>query len=302
MTEHPFRGCISRAQAGPHGVQTVDFRARFKLHTNASSERRTGSLFKQASLNCNLLFVISSKEENKIIFVHIESFVLGYKWRVDKKDGTTSFRQQDQLSLPSWYRWQRHLFLHALFFTGSLTGGLLMAHVAHLEWNPQSILLLAALIFVWANLEYLIHRFILHGSIPLLQGLAREHSYNHHHYFTDTFMFAQQGLDLNRILLMPWHLFGVLALNGLLAVGLSLFTEKLALLFYFAGLFYSLLYETMHGLSHWGFGSKFPLLQSTLFHHRQHHDIKKMNFTNFAVVFPIIDSIWGTQSAKANGQ
>lgn len=209
-----------------------------------------------------------------------------------------SFRQEDQLSLPIWYRWQRHLLLHVLLFSGSLISGLFWAHSTQLVWSLQNIAFLAGLTFVWANLEYLIHRFILHGSVSLLSGLAQEHSYNHHHYFIDKAMFAQQSLDLNRILLMPCHLVGVLALNGILALGISLFNEKLGLLFYFAGVLYSLLYEMIHGLAHLNFGLKLPLLQSVLSHHRQHHNLREMNSKNFSVIFPIVDFLWGTQIKK----
>lgn len=217
-----------------------------------------------------------------------------------KKFDVLEFRIEDQLSLPTWYSWQRHLILHLLFFSISLLIGLFWAQTIELIWSFLNIAILVGLIFVWANLEYLIHRFILHGSFPLLTDLTREHSYNHHHYFIDKAMYAQKNLDLNRILLMPIHLLGVLVLNGILSQGISLIiNERIGLLFYFAGILYAFLYEMVHGLAHWNLSAKISLLKTVVSHHRQHHNLKEMNSKNFAVIFPIIDFIWGTQVKKS---
>ncbi len=206
------------------------------------------------------------------------------------------FRQRDQIALPKWYRWHRHLLLHFTLFSVSFIGVFIWANMVDLEWSLQNTLLLFSLVLVWANIEYLIHRFILHGSSSILRRLAREHSFNHHHYFTNQDMFATQRMDLNRILLMPQHLFGVLILNAIVSSVLSLFAAQLAVIFCIAGILYSALYEVIHGISHHSSDTKSPWFDGLRSHHRQHHDLKTMGSTNFAVVFPIVDSIWGTHA------
>lgn len=202
-----------------------------------------------------------------------------------------SFRRQDNASLPFYYHW----FLHvAVNFTAILT---LLGTAGLRVWNSEnsfSAVLIGCFVPTWALIEYGIHRYLLHGKSPFLQRLAREHSFNHHRYFTQTHMYSDRPIDLSRVFLMPSHLLGLLAVNGGISWILETLRPGIGWSFFAAGLLYLLAYEVMHGLCHSSLSSRSVWIRKIQEHHRFHHGLRNMAHSNFAIVFPFLDHLFGT--------
>jgi sterol desaturase/sphingolipid hydroxylase (fatty acid hydroxylase superfamily) len=163
--------------------------------------------------------------------------------------------------------------------------------------NLMSIVILIAFFFVWAIVEYSLHRFVLHGLVFSFLKFKVEHSVFHHGYFNDQNMSVVTPVDTNRVLLFPLDLISVLLINFMLSYLLSIFFgQETALLFCVAGVFYSIAYECLHAICHSNLAEKFPVLESIAQHHRVHHDPLRMSTVNFAVVLPVIDKWFGTSS------
>ncbi len=157
----------------------------------------------------------------------------------------------------------------------------------------HNIPVMTVFVFMWSLIEYFIHRYLLHGEIPSHQNA--EHS-AHHGYFTREFMKVEKGLDANSVLLIPIDLMSVVALNSFLSYGISIFTnENMALLFFLSGTLYVIAYEILHAVCHLPIETKSPLVKALVRHHKIHHDKIWMKRKNFAVVFPFMDSFFGTK-------
>jgi hypothetical protein len=211
-----------------------------------------------------------------------------------------AYRLRDNAQLPGWYSASLHVLCQLSLFALSGVAGMVWLQKTGVHYNAGLLLQLVGLVIVWANIEYLIHRYILHGTTALFRKLAREHSYNHHHYFTDLEMMASARIDVSRVLMLPEHLLSVLLLAALLSAGISAVRPILGAAFFCAGVVYVLIYEILHGFSHLSAGRKIPILGRIFTHHERHHNLKQMRFTNFAIVIPLIDELWGT--SESGGQ
>lgn len=184
----------------------------------------------------------------------------------------TEFRDHENALIPNWYHWGAHIGLN---FTILIVA---MVWPMTYEWENWELIALPAFVFAWALIEYVVHRFILHGDATWTRILQHEHTESHHGYFTNDHMSAGQLVDIRRVLLLPHHLLPLLALNGLIAMAAGK-------AFFIAGVIYILIYEIVHAYAHSPFGT----VQS----HRTHHD-PEFSTKNFAIVFPIIDRWFGT--------
>lgn len=195
---------------------------------------------------------------------------------------TRRFRRHHNRQLPSYYAWQGHILINASM--------LILAFA--LTFREASLLLTLAWLPVWGVIEYFLHRFALHQWLKL--KLARHHSIFHHLYFTEAEMHASEGIDTNRVLLLPLDLLSLLVATFLGALLLQLtHSTQLAASFALAAVIYVTLYETIHGLSHLKSAPRF--LRHWVLHHQAHHNTKRMHAVNFSVVIPWLDELMGTK-------
>jgi len=179
----------------------------------------------------------------------------------------------------------------ALAGAGLATGAWL-ARAAHLTdlWIVPAYLLIANLT------EYLIHRLLMHRPLwP--RTLYRNHTLGHHRAFHHDSMEIASWRELD-LVMMPWFsllLFfvgtapvAVLAWRALGpgATGVFMLTAVLSFV----------LYEGMHALYHLPLGvlARLGLLDNGVFrflydHHRHHHRLARMRWTNFNISLPLSD-------------
>jgi hypothetical protein len=198
------------------------------------------------------------------------------------------FRFQHNQALPAWYGWGLHVGFNACALLTTTVGAALLIP----KFNLAEILMLAFGFVAFAVLEYFIHRFVLHG--PHRSRLSFEHSVQHHTYFTHLFMQAGEPIDLNRVLLFPADLVSAVAVNmGVaLAVGAAAGFHRACLAF-IAGNLYITAYEIAHAICHAPYVPR--ILQKMVAHHKAHHDPQNMRAANFAIVFPVLDTLFKTR-------
>ena len=202
------------------------------------------------------------------------------------------FRTKDNQTLPGYYHWVAHL----IFNFGFILGLIVFGFTRWTSATPIKVLGgLPLLVLLWGVVEYLIHRHILHGSLPFFRKVSKEHSYNHHRYFTNQHMYAEQCIDVSRVFLLSDHLLGLIAFNIILSLGVGVVYPEIGWMLFLAGVFYVLIYEVVHGLCHFRWQPSISWGQRLLQHHRDHHDLSQMSRANFSVVFPILDKILGSE-------
>lgn len=204
-----------------------------------------------------------------------------------EREEIQSFRDHNNDRLPFWYDWKLHVLCNLSFI-------LFAALLALLFIQKFSIIIFLGSLVAWGIIEYAIHRFVLHGKKDDLK-LKIEHSGYHHNYFTKNEMNAKKLIDLNRVFLMPLDLFTVIFLALVLSAFLLPMSESICATFFLAGIIHITAYEVIHGLCHFEFSKNYPKLDSLIHHHVDHHELEKMSATNFSVVYPFIDTWFGTR-------
>jgi len=199
-------------------------------------------------------------------------------------------REENRSALPKAYHGSVHILLNVLLLAGALTA----VGVALSSPRASDVPLVLGCLVVWSLIEYAAHRWVLHRHRRIHAALYREHSQQHHGYFTDEFMHTESHVDINRVLLRPWDVLLVEIAAAVLAGGVALVDVRLGLLFFATANLYCVAYEVLHGLYHCAWSENVPGLRAMTRHHRAHHDPTSMGRWNFAVVFPILDSIFGT--------
>lgn len=185
-------------------------------------------------------------------------------------------------------------------------GTLSAAAVGLALWLARS----ARLVDVWivpayllaANLsEYLIHRILMHRPLwP--RTLYRNHTLGHHRAFHHDSMEIGSWRELD-LVMMPWFsllLFFASMAPLDLAVA-SWLGRGAAGLFLLTAVVSFDAYEGMHALYHFPFRvlRRLHLLDRRVFrflydHHRHHHRLKRMRWTNFNISMPLSDRCFGT--------
>jgi sterol desaturase/sphingolipid hydroxylase (fatty acid hydroxylase superfamily) len=193
-------------------------------------------------------------------------------------------------TLPAGYRGEVHAVLH-FGLLGGLTG--LGAAALALEADARALAAVVLLVPPWSLLEYVIHRFVLHGRWA--PGLARDHGI-HHACFPPGALFFRSHLDLYRVLQRPQD---VLALEGVASavaglVGLAGGAVPALAVATSANLYF-LLYEVVHAVAHSERLSALPLLGGVARSHQAHHGDAQWNF---AVVVPVVDRLLGTRAPR----
>jgi hypothetical protein len=149
--------------------------------------------------------------------------------------------------------------------------------------------------------EYLIHRLLMHRPLwP--RTLYRNHTLGHHRAFHHDSMEIGSWRELD-LVMMPWFSLlafsvGLAPLVGLVAWTLSRGAAGLLLL---TAVISFVSYEGMHALYHLPLATlrRLRLADNVVFrflydHHRHHHRLTRMRWTNFNISMPLSDRWFGT--------
>jgi hypothetical protein len=149
--------------------------------------------------------------------------------------------------------------------------------------------------------EYLIHRVLMHRPLwP--RTLYRNHTLGHHRAFHHDSMEIASWRELD-LVMMPWFsLLLFFASMAPLVLGVASWRGRGAAgLFLLTGVATFVLYEGMHALYHLPLPrlGRMHLLDSRVFrflydHHRHHHRLARMRWTNFNISIPLADRCFGT--------
>ena len=202
--------------------------------------------------------------------------------------------------VPRSYSGTRHL---ALTVGASLVVVLFcvfrLSDVRGVEW------LTIPVTFVYANLtEYFVHRGPMHRPFRGLWLVFKDHTLEHHHYFTHESMELSGMRDLAAILFPPFNLalfvggagFAVAFLLG------SWISTNVGYLFLAVALGYYANYELFHLAYHMPGSSwvgRLPFMGRLRLHHTRHHDLQLMSRFCFNITYPICDVVFGTMGPKA---
>jgi hypothetical protein len=185
-------------------------------------------------------------------------------------------------------------------------GGLAGAAFAFAAWLARSARLRDAWIvpayLLVANLtEYLVHRVLMHRPLwP--RALYRGHTLGHHRAFHHDSMEIGSWRELD-LVMMPWFTV-LLIFMGMAPAAVAVaavFGRGAAGLFLLTGAVTFVLYEGMHALYHLPLPllGRLRLLRNGVFrflydHHRHHHRLTRMRWTNFNISMPLADRLLGT--------
>lgn len=149
--------------------------------------------------------------------------------------------------------------------------------------------------------EYLMHRWLMHRPLwP--RTLYRNHTLGHHRAFHHDSMEITSWRELD-LVMMPW--FSLLLFFAVLAPIVALVAWALgrgaAGLFLLTAVISFVAYEGMHALYHVPASllRRLRLLENRAFrflydHHRHHHRLTRMRWTNFNISMPLSDRCFGT--------
>ena len=154
--------------------------------------------------------------------------------------------------------------------------------------------------------EYLIHRLLMHRPLwP--RTLYRNHTLGHHRAFHHDSMEIGSWRELD-LVMMPW--FSLLLFFAGMAPMVAVITRAVgrgaAGVFLLTAVISFVLYEGLHAIYHFPLPvlRRFGLLRSRAFrflydHHRHHHRLKRMRWTNFNISLPLSDWAVGTIETEA---
>jgi hypothetical protein len=149
--------------------------------------------------------------------------------------------------------------------------------------------------------EYLMHRLLMHRPIwP--RAFYRSHTLGHHRAFHHDSMEIGTWSEIE-LVMMPWFSLALFfAVMGPVVVAVAWgFGRGAAGLFLLTGVATFVLYEGMHALYHLPgpLLARLRLLDNRVFrflydHHRHHHRLTRMRWTNFNISMPLSDRCFGT--------
>ena len=200
---------------------------------------------------------------------------------------------------------RRHLVTFAALSAGAAAIGIGLARSARLRdlWIVPAYLLAANVV------EYLMHRLLMHRPIwP--RAFYRSHTLGHHRVFHHDSMEIGGWPELE-LVMMPWFSLavffgGIAPVVAAVAWGLG---RGAAGLFLLTGVATFVIYEGMHALYHFPLPAlrRLRLLDNRAFrflydHHRHHHRLKRMRWTNFNISMPLSDRWFATSETEADWQ
>jgi hypothetical protein len=202
-----------------------------------------------------------------------------------------------------------HLGRHLGGFAGLATAALALA-VWLARWARLSDLWIVPGYLLVANgVEYLMHRLLMHRPLwP--RALYRGHTLGHHRAFHHDSMEIGAWRELE-LVMMPWFSL-LLFFGGIAPVAATLawaLGRGAAGLFLLTAVVSFLLYEGMHALYHFPSSAlrRLRLLDNRVFrflydHHRHHHRLTRMRWTNFNISLPLSDRWLATLETEATWQ
>lgn len=208
---------------------------------------------------------------------------------------TTPIKNISKEERPLTYRYTLKIFFN---------GGVLLAITFYFLANLKDPSLIEFLTFpmmlIFGSLTvWLVHKYPLHRRLSVFPYAYRKHTIEHHSLYT------YHDLEIKNFKEIPYIMFGVLDVIGFALVFVPImyfinsliFSENVVNMIIASSSGYFLIYEFFHTISH--LPSNHPILKVRYFkfmwnHHRIHHHPRAMNSTNFNIVFPIFDYLFGT--------
>ncbi len=217
-----------------------------------------------------------------------------------------------QLSAPHRARLQtagfslrRHLALFAALAGAATAVAIWLARAARVSdlWIVPAYVVVANLI------EYAMHRLLMHRPLwP--RAFYRGHTLGHHRAFHHDSMEVGAWAELE-LVMMPWFslAFFFAAMAPTVAAIARMLGRGAAGLFLLTGVATFVLYEGMHALYHFPMPAlrRLRVLDNRVFrflyeHHRHHHRLPRMRWTNFNISMPLGDRCFGTVETEAEWQ
>jgi len=200
------------------------------------------------------------------------------------------------------FRLGLHLGAFGALAIGVATVGVWLAGRA----RPRDLWIVPAYVVVANLAEYLMHRLVMHRPLwP--RAFYQGHTLGHHRAFHHDSMEIGAWRELE-LVMMPWFSLGIFFVGmgpSVAAVAWG-FGRGAAGLFLLTGVATFVLYEGMHALYHFPEPvlAKLRLLDNRVFrflfdHHRHHHRLTRMRWTNFNISMPLADGLFGTVETEA---
>ncbi|HXU00528.1 MAG TPA: sterol desaturase family protein [Polyangia bacterium] len=190
-------------------------------------------------------------------------------------------------------------------------GALAVAAVGVASWLAASARLrdlwIVPAYLVAANVsEYLVHRLLMHRPLwP--RTFYRNHTLGHHRAFHHDSMEIETWRELD-LVMMPWFslLLFFVGMAPVVAIVAWALGRGAAGLFLLTAVVSFVAYEGMHALYHFPAAvlERLRLRDNRVFrflyeHHRHHHRLKRMRWTNFNISMPLCDCCFGTIENEA---
>jgi fatty acid hydroxylase family protein len=209
-----------------------------------------------------------------------------------------------RLQTPS-FRLARHLGMFGALAGTAAAVGIWLAGAARVSdlWIVPAYLVVANLV------EYAMHRLLMHRPLwP--RAFYRGHTLGHHRAFHHDSMEIGGWPELE-LVMMPWFslAFFFLATAPLVVVVARTLGRGAAGLLLLTAVATFVLFEGMHALYHFPLPAlrRLRVLNSRAFrflyeHHRHHHRLPRMRWTNFNISMPLADRCFGTLETEAEWQ
>lgn len=199
----------------------------------------------------------------------------------------------------------RHLAVFAALAAAATAFAIWLARAA----RPGDLWIVPAYLVLANLIEYAMHRLLMHRPLwP--RAFYRGHTLGHHRAFHHDSMEIGAWLELE-LVMMPWFslAFFFAAVAPAVAIVARVFGRGAAGLFLLTAVGTFVLYEGLHALYHFPLPAlrRLRLLNNRPFrflyeHHRHHHRLPRMRWTNFNISLPLADCCFATVETEAAWQ
>ena len=200
---------------------------------------------------------------------------------------------------------RRHLVVFAVVAGAASTIAIWLAR----EARASDLWIVPAYVVMANVIEYVMHRLLMHRPMwP--RAFYRGHTLGHHRAFHHDSMEVGAWPEME-LVMMPWFslAFFFAAMAPTVAAVARVLGRGAAGLFLLTGAVTFVLYEGMHALYHFPLPALrgLRLLDNRAFrflyeHHRHHHRLPRMRWTNFNISMPLADRCFGTVETEAEWQ
>jgi hypothetical protein len=238
-------------------------------------------------------------------FRHWASRRRAAKFSLSKQEGANVRAARRARLQTTSFSLARHVCAFAVLAGTAAAIGMWLARAARASdlWIVPAYLVLANLV------EYAMHRLLMHRPIwP--RAFYRGHTLGHHRAFHHDSMEIGAWPEL-QLVMMPWFslAFFFLAIAPTVALVARTLGRGAAGLLLLTAVATFVLYEGMHALYHFPMRAlrRLRVLDSRVFrflyeHHRHHHRLPRMRWTNFNISIPLADRWFATVETEAEWQ